>query len=297
MLPRPGQPRLREVRVGRRSCSAATSRIRSPAGSTACPGSTAGGRSRPTWPASSSSSRGAARRFPFLADAEIVTLVCHPDAMTPDAQPAARPRSPACAGSWMAAGLSLNGFGGAGGIGKVDRRVGDRRGDRARRQRLPAVAVRAGARGPGLGGRAAREAYRYYYRLRYPYDTDEWGRPHRSAPLHGRLQDWAPSSERRMGGNGRSYVEPGRPWRRAGPDQRAFGWTRPPWFERVRRGARRRSRAGRAHRHELVREDRRSGARTRWRLLERAAATWSTSAGEGRVHAVPRTRAAASSPT
>ena len=30
---------------------------------------------------------GAARRFPFLADAEVIKLVCHPDAMTPDAAP------------------------------------------------------------------------------------------------------------------------------------------------------------------------------------------------------------------
>ena len=28
---------------------------------------------------------GAARRFPFVSDAEILKLVCHPDAMTPDA--------------------------------------------------------------------------------------------------------------------------------------------------------------------------------------------------------------------
>ena len=33
---------------------------------------------------------GAVRRFPFLADAGVAGLVCHPDAMTPDAQPAAR---------------------------------------------------------------------------------------------------------------------------------------------------------------------------------------------------------------
>ena len=62
--------------------------------------------------------RGAARRFPFLADAEIVKLVCHPDAMTPDAQPLLGPM-PGVHGFWMAAGLSLNGFGGAGGIGKT----------------------------------------------------------------------------------------------------------------------------------------------------------------------------------
>ena len=62
--------------------------------------------------------RGAARRFPFLAGAGIVKLVCHPDAMTPDANPLLGP-IPGVPGFWMAAGLSLNGFGGAGGIGKT----------------------------------------------------------------------------------------------------------------------------------------------------------------------------------
>ncbi len=62
--------------------------------------------------------RGAARRFPFVADAEIVKLVCHPDAMTPDANPLLGPM-PGVRGFFMAAGLSLNGFGGAGGIGKA----------------------------------------------------------------------------------------------------------------------------------------------------------------------------------
>ena len=59
---------------------------------------------------------GAARRFPFLEDAGMVTLECHPDAMTPDGNPllGAGPGTP---GFWLAAGLSLNGFGGAGGIG------------------------------------------------------------------------------------------------------------------------------------------------------------------------------------
>ena len=62
--------------------------------------------------------QGAARRFPFVADAEIVKLVCHPDAMTPDANPLLGPM-PGVPGLFMAAGLSLNGFGGAGGIGKT----------------------------------------------------------------------------------------------------------------------------------------------------------------------------------
>ena len=29
------------------------------------------------------------------------------------------------------------------------------------------------------------------------------------------------------------HLRPGQPWRRAGADQRGYGWTRPPWFEAV----------------------------------------------------------------
>ena len=61
---------------------------------------------------------GAMRRFPFLADAEAIRLVCHPDAMTPDANPLLGPL-PGVRGFWVAAGLSLNGFGAGGGIGRA----------------------------------------------------------------------------------------------------------------------------------------------------------------------------------
>src|SRR4029078_10170956 len=61
---------------------------------------------------------GAVRRFPFLADAEVIRLVCHPDAMTPDANPLLGP-VPDVRGLWMAAGRSLTWFGGAGGIGRA----------------------------------------------------------------------------------------------------------------------------------------------------------------------------------
>src|SRR6476660_6184327 len=60
---------------------------------------------------------GAARRFPFMGEAGIVKLVCHPDAMTPDSNPLVGP-VPGVRGLYLAAGLSLNGFGGAGGIGR-----------------------------------------------------------------------------------------------------------------------------------------------------------------------------------
>ncbi|HSO30139.1 MAG TPA: FAD-binding oxidoreductase, partial [Candidatus Sulfomarinibacteraceae bacterium] len=41
----------------------------------------------PDWERFAPLMAGAIRRFPFLADAEAVRLVCHPDAMTPDANP------------------------------------------------------------------------------------------------------------------------------------------------------------------------------------------------------------------
>ena len=43
----------------------------------------------------------------------------------------------------------------------------------------------------------------------------------------------APSSGRKNGWERADYFRPGEPWRRAGEDQRAFGWTRPPYHDRV----------------------------------------------------------------
>ena len=47
----------------------------------------------------------------------MIRLLCHPDAMTPDGNPLLGPM-PGVRGFWVAAGLSLNGFGGAGGLGR-----------------------------------------------------------------------------------------------------------------------------------------------------------------------------------
>ena len=176
--------------------------------------------------------RGAAKRFPFIAEAEIVKLVCHPDAMTPDANPLVGP-APTVRGLWFAAGLSLNGFGAAGGLGRA------LAGWIA--QDDPGVDLTAYR--PWRFGRVhddaawvaelARETYRYYYRLRYPFDHDEWGRPKRLSPLHGRLQDAGAVFQSKHGWERPERFEPGTPWRRAGADQRAFGWKRPPWLDRV----------------------------------------------------------------
>jgi 4-methylaminobutanoate oxidase (formaldehyde-forming) len=175
---------------------------------------------------------GAVRRFPFLADAEVVRLVCHPDAMTPDANPLLGPL-PEVRGFWIAAGMSLNGFGGAGGIGRamagwitagdpgVD--IGPYRAWRfADTYRDPSFAS-------GLG----REAYGDYYRLRYPNDADVAGRPRRLSPLHGRLQETGAVFGAKAGWERADHHEPDRPWRRSGRDQAAYGWTRPPWLDGV----------------------------------------------------------------
>ncbi len=172
---------------------------------------------------------GAARRFPFMGEAGIVKLVCHPDAMTPDANPLVGP-VPGVRGLYMAAGLSLNGFGGAGGIGRSVAELVT-----AGEAELDLHPYRPWRFGPvhrdhRYVAELAREAYRYYYYLRYPYDSDEWGRPRRTSALHERLQDGGAVFGAKHGWERAEYFEPGRPWRRAGADQRKFGWTKPPYF-------------------------------------------------------------------
>ncbi len=176
---------------------------------------------------------GAVRRFPFLAEAGVAGLVCHPDAMTPDANPLLGPM-PGVPGFWMAAGLSLNGFGGAGGIGKAMAEW-----ITSGETEVDVSAYRAWRFGDtyrdvGFASAAARETYRYYYRLRYPLDADEWGRPQRTSALYGRLQEQGAVFGSKNGWERADYLEPGRAWRRAGADQRAFGWTAPPYLDRLR---------------------------------------------------------------
>jgi len=176
---------------------------------------------------------GAIRRFSFLEDAGVIRLLCHPDAMTPDGNPLLGPM-PGVPGFWVAAGLSLNGFGGAGGMGKSlaewmtsgETEV-DVDGYRAWRFGGP-------FRDTAFASEKAREVYKYYYRLRYPLDTSEWGRGRRLSPLHFRLEELGAVFGTKNGWERADHFEPGRPWRRAGEDQRRFGWATPPYFETLR---------------------------------------------------------------
>lgn len=175
---------------------------------------------------------GAIRRIPFIDQAGIITLVNHPGAYTPDCQPMLGPIAGA-RGMWIAAGMSLNGYGGAGGIGKLMAEwivEGE--------PSLDVYAYRATRFGnyysnPEYAAERTREGVKYYYRLRFPNDENEWARPHRLSPVHYRLQEMGAVFGERFGWERVNYFEPGKPWRRAGADQREWGWKRPPYFDRV----------------------------------------------------------------
>lgn len=175
---------------------------------------------------------GAIRRIPFLDKAGIITLVCHPGAYTPDCQPMLGPMA-GVRGMWIAAGMSLNGYGGAGGIGKLMAEwivEGE--------PSLDVYAYRATRFGnyysnPEYAAERTREGVKYYYRLRFPNDENEWARPHRISPVHYRLQEMGAVFGEKFGWERVNFFEPGKPWRRAGADQREWGWSKPPYFDRV----------------------------------------------------------------
>jgi glycine/D-amino acid oxidase-like deaminating enzyme/glycine cleavage system aminomethyltransferase T len=175
---------------------------------------------------------GAVRRFPFLDDAGVVALVCHPDAMTPDGNPLLGP-TPGVRGLWTAAGLSLNGFGGAGGLGKALAELVTQ--GEAEVDVQPYRPWRFGGpyRDADFAAATAREVYRYYYRLRYPLDVSQAGRSRRLSPLHERLEALGAVFGTKNGWERAEYFDPGEPPRRAGEDQRPVGWARPPWHDRV----------------------------------------------------------------
>jgi glycine/D-amino acid oxidase-like deaminating enzyme/glycine cleavage system aminomethyltransferase T len=177
---------------------------------------------------------GAVRRFPFLDDAGVVALICHPDAMTPDGNPLLG-EFPGVPRFWMAAGLSLNGFGGAGGLGKALAELVTA--GEAEVDVQPYRPWRFGGpyRDSAFAAAAAREVYKYYYRLRYPYDVSEAGRPKRLSSLYGRLESLGAVLGTKNGWERADWFEPGSPARRAGEEQRRFGWTQPPWHDRVAR--------------------------------------------------------------
>jgi glycine cleavage system aminomethyltransferase T/glycine/D-amino acid oxidase-like deaminating enzyme len=175
---------------------------------------------------------GAIRRFPAVEKAEILQLVNGPDGFTPDGHYALGP-VPGRPGFWVAAGMSINGIAGAGGVGRVMaewilegepsidvwelnvRRFGAYLGDRR------------------YTAEKAREVYRYYYAPQFPCDENEWGRPHRTSPLLDRLLSIGAVFGERAGWERAHYFMPGRFGRRQGADERT--WERPSYWEHVAR--------------------------------------------------------------
>ena len=180
---------------------------------------------------------GAIRRFPFLADAEAIRLVCHPDAMTPDAEPAARARSPACAASGWRPGSRSTGSGVA--VGSAGRwPAGSRRATRAW--------TSAPYRAWRFGGHVPRPRVR-----RRPRPGDLLGLLPVALPVRcrcrraghagcrrctARLQEAGAVFGTKAGWERADHHEPGQPWRRAGRDQAAYGWTAPALVRSGRRG-------------------------------------------------------------
>lgn len=179
---------------------------------------------------------GAIKRLPFLDQAGIITLVRHPGAYTPDCQPLLGPM-PGVRGFWMMAGMSLNGYGGAGGMGKL----------------MAEWIIEGEAPMDVYGFRATRfgnyysdfnyaaertvECVKYYYRLKFPHDEHEAARPYRTSPVHYRLMENGAVFGEKFGWERVNYFDRESGWRRMGEDQRLWGWTKPPFFERMRKEA------------------------------------------------------------
>jgi glycine cleavage system T protein len=175
---------------------------------------------------------GAIRRVPILSKAELAHLVNGPEGITPDSRPLLGPL-PGVPGFWVAAGLSHTGFGAGGAIGQI---LADWLVDGEPPYDVTELNVRRF--GPLYTDRAyaaerARESYRYYYMLRYPHDENEWARARRLSPLDARLTEAGAVFGEKNGWERANYFVPGAPGRRAGADQRQWGWARPGFFERV----------------------------------------------------------------
>ncbi|MBW1636651.1 MAG: GcvT family protein [Deltaproteobacteria bacterium] len=173
----------------------------------------------------------AIKRFPFLEEAGIERLVAHPDAFTPDARPLVGPW-PTVKGFWMACGLSMEGFGAAGGIGKALAEWIIEGQSEVDLFSFHPWRFGKNFHDPYYAASCGRECYRYYYYTRYPQDEDTEMRPRRITPFHYRLQDLGAVFGKKNGWERVNYLNPGQPWRRAGEDQRAAGgWVKPPWFD------------------------------------------------------------------
>lgn len=186
----------------------------------------------PDWELFAPIMEGAIRRMPMLEKADAVDLVHGPEALTPDSKPLLGP-VPGVPGFWAASGLSHTGFGAGAAIGDIIsqwivngdppydvtelnvRRFGETFRDR-----------------PYASDRA-KEAYKYYYWLRFPHDENERAREKRKSPLDAKLLALGGVFGEKNGWERVNYFAANGVGKRAGADQRATGWYDTPFFEQV----------------------------------------------------------------
>ncbi len=186
----------------------------------------------PEWELFEELMEGAIRRVPILEKAEIIKLINGPEGITPDGFYCLGPL-PEVPGFFIAAGMSLNGIAGAGGVGKT---MAEWIADGEPALDMHEFNVRrfgSHFAKRGLRVERTREMYKFYYYLHFPLDEYEWGRPLRTSALYPRLQEQGAVFGEKNGWERANYFEPGQSWRRAGLDQREWGWGRPPYFEQV----------------------------------------------------------------
>ncbi|MBI4735181.1 MAG: GcvT family protein [candidate division NC10 bacterium] len=149
----------------------------------------------PDWELFDEIMQGAIRRIPVLAQAEVHRLMNGPEAITPDSRPLLGP-IPGRRGFYLAAGLSHTGFGAGGALGQI----------------LAEWIVEGSS----------------------SVDTNElnahrFGTMYADRRLHALGVVWGEKN----GWERPNFFDPGKPWRRAGADQHAWGWARPPYFGQI----------------------------------------------------------------
>lgn len=184
----------------------------------------------PDWDLFSEIMEGAIRRIPVLAQAESHKLINGPEAITPDSRPLLGP-VPGRRGFYVAAGLSHTGFGAGGALGQVLAEWIVEGTPNIDTSELNVQRFGSNYTDRTFTIERARESYRYYYFLRYPNDENESARPQRRSPIEPRLQALGVVFGEKNGWERPNFFDPGQPWRRAGADQKTWGWGRPPYFD------------------------------------------------------------------
>jgi 4-methylaminobutanoate oxidase (formaldehyde-forming) len=176
--------------------------------------------------------QGAIRRVPIIERADAKMLLNGPEAITPDSRPLLGP-VPGVPGFFAASGLSHTGFGGGGAIGQI---IAEWIVEGEPSQDTHEYNVRRFGdiyRDAEFTAARAKESYKYYYFLRFPHDENESARPLHANPLDARLKELGAVFGEKNGFERVNYFEPGKAWRRAGAEQRAWGWSKPAFFEQV----------------------------------------------------------------